>query len=203
MPASVTIEGIRKVSGATIAVDDVSFAIEAGSVHALLGENGAGKSTFVKLLSGLTSPDAGGFRLFGTPVRLSSPHAAHAHGVQTAFHEMTLVRDLTVLDNMLLPYGPVGAAGTIRRRLAREAATAHLAKFGLRDIDLDDDIAELNRRISRTRRIDTLSAGIGPPSRPDEKGDRSPAQWSGNTTPSGGGRHQIGMADIKSNQRPT
>src|SRR4051812_31293392 len=53
-----------------------------------------------------------------------------------------------------------------------------------------------SRRISRTRRIDTLSAGIGPPSRPDETADRSPAQRSGNTTPPRGGRLQIGLADF-------
>src|SRR4051812_5091137 len=53
-----------------------------------------------------------------------------------------------------------------------------------------------SRRISRTRRIDTLSAGIGPPSHPDETADRSPAQRSGNTTPPRGGRLQIGLADF-------
>ena len=69
-----------------------SFSIAPGSVHALLGENGAGKSTIVKLLSGLAQPDAGGFRLFGEPARLSSPRDAQAQGVQTAFQEMTLVK---------------------------------------------------------------------------------------------------------------
>ena len=109
--AAVAVERVRKAYGATVAVDDVSFSIRRGSVHALLGENGAGKSTIVKLLSGLAQPDAGGFRLSAQPVRFASPRDAHAHGIQTAFQEMTLVRDLTVLDNMLLPKGPSGPFG--------------------------------------------------------------------------------------------
>src|SRR5215469_17374027 len=101
--SAVAIGELRKSFGATLAVDDVSFTIAQGTAHALLGENGAGKSTIVKLLSGLIEPDRGSIRLFGDEARLKSPRAAHAFGVQTAFQEMTLAPDLTVLDNMLLP----------------------------------------------------------------------------------------------------
>jgi ribose transport system ATP-binding protein len=156
MSVAIAIEGVRKVFGATIAVDDVTFAVAAGGRHALLGENGAGKSTLVKLLSGLDLPDAGGFRVFGEPVRLTSPRAAHAHGIQTAFQEMTQIRDLTVLDNMLLPYGPVGLFGTIRRRRARDAVAAHLALHGLGDIDPDQEIAELE--LAQQQKIEILRA---------------------------------------------
>jgi ribose transport system ATP-binding protein len=143
MSVAIAVEGVRKVYGATVAVDDASFAVAAGSAHALLGENGAGKSTIVKLLSGLGLPDAGGFAIFGERVRLSSPRVAHARGIETAFQEMTQIRDLSVLDNMLLPYGPLSPLGTIRRRRAREAVAAHLAQLGLDDVDLDAEIAEL------------------------------------------------------------
>src|SRR6516165_2824797 len=116
--AAVSVVNLRKAFGATVAVDDVSFAIPKGSAHALLGENGAGKSTIVKLLSGLILPDAGGFEIFGQALRLSTPRIAHAYGIQTAFQEMTLIKDLMVLDNMLLPYGPTSLLGTLRRREA-------------------------------------------------------------------------------------
>src|ERR1700753_4254409 len=116
--SAVTIRGLRKAFGATLAVDDVSFEIEAGACHALLGENGAGKSTIVKLLSGLIEPDSGAIHLFGREARLKSPRVAHARGVQTAFQEMTLAPDLSVLDNILLPYAPVGWTGMVRRRAA-------------------------------------------------------------------------------------
>jgi ribose transport system ATP-binding protein len=139
---AVAIEHVRKAYGATVAVDDVSFTIEAASVHALLGENGAGKSTIVKLLSGLALPDRGEFRIAGTPTRLSSPRVAHARGIQTAFQEMALVKDMTVLDNMLCPYGPLNALGMIRRRQAETVVAAHLDALGI-DIALEEEIGAL------------------------------------------------------------
>lgn len=147
--AAISVEGVRKVYGATMAVDDASFSIAAGSVHALLGENGAGKSTIVKLLSGLTQPDAGSLRLFGEEVRFSSPRDAQGRGVQTAFQEMTLVPDLTVLDNMLLPRGPTGPSQMIRRRQARAQVAAHFAKLGMVDVQLDVEIGELDLAIQQ------------------------------------------------------
>ncbi len=141
---AIAARGIRKIYGPTIAVNDVRFDIAAGSTHALLGENGAGKSTIVKLLSGLILPTTGGFSIFGAPVRLGSPRAAHACGIQTAFQELSMVKDLTVFDNMLLPYPPTGAFGLIRRRAARQRVEAHLADIGLADIDPDAEIRDLD-----------------------------------------------------------
>ena len=141
---AVAVDAMRKAYGATVAVDDVSFAIARGSVHALLGENGAGKSTIVKLLSGLAEPDSGAFRLFGRPVRLASPRDAQRQGVQTAFQEMTLVGDLTVLENMMLPRAPTGRFGAIKRRAARAAVTRHFAGLCLDDIHLDEEIRDLD-----------------------------------------------------------
>src|SRR5262249_6033195 len=133
----------------TIAVDDASFSIDRGAVHALLGENGAGKSTVVRLLSGLTQPDSGGFRIFGKPVRLLSPRDSHALGIQTAFQEMTLVDDLTVLDNMLLPYGPIGPVGMIRRRHARAGVAVHFEALGMDGFRLDDEIGSLDLAVQQ------------------------------------------------------
>ena len=139
-----SVEGVRKVYGATVAVDDVTFSIARGAVHALLGENGAGKSTIVKLVSGLTQPDSGGFRVLGEPARLGSPRDSQALGIQTAFQEMTLIDDLTVLDNMLMPHGPVGPTGMIRRRQARARVAAHFETLGMDNFGLDDEIRDLD-----------------------------------------------------------
>ena len=119
---AISVEHVRKVYGAPVAIDDASFLIARGAVHALLGENGAGKSTIVKLLSGLAQLGyEGGFRLFGEEARFSSPRESQARGIQTAFQEMTLVDDLTVLDNMLLPRAPAGPTGMIRRSQAQRS----------------------------------------------------------------------------------
>jgi ribose transport system ATP-binding protein len=147
--SAIAVERVRKAYGATVAVDDVSFSIARGAVHALLGENGAGKSTIVKLLSGLAQPDSGRFRLFGEEVRFSSPRASQALGIQTAFQEMTLVDDLTVLDNMLLPRSPAGPTGMIRRRQARALVAAHFDALGMSDVRLDDEIGGLDLAVQQ------------------------------------------------------
>src|SRR5271155_3071834 len=85
---AISVERVRKAYGATIAVDDASFSIARGAVHALLGENGAGKSKIVKVLSGLTQPDSGLLRLFGGAVGFALPRDSQARGIQTAFQEM-------------------------------------------------------------------------------------------------------------------
>ena len=141
--SAVSVKGVRKAFGPTVAVNDVSFDIKAGSVHALLGENGAGKSTLVKLMSGLLQPDTGSISIHGKPVSLTSPRASHAQGIQTAFQEMTLVRDLSVLDNMMLPYAPQGLTGMIRRSQARAAIEKHLGKLGFA-VDLDAEVGRLD-----------------------------------------------------------
>ncbi|MBV9747341.1 MAG: sugar ABC transporter ATP-binding protein, partial [Acetobacteraceae bacterium] len=137
------VESVVKRYGATVALAGVSFAVRAGEVHALLGENGAGKSTTVKLLSGLVQPDEGAMELFGERVRLLHPRDAHRHGVQTAFQEMTLVRDLTVAENMLLPRAPAGPLGQLRRRRGEQLVAALLAELGLGGIEPRAEIRDL------------------------------------------------------------
>ena len=146
---AVSLHDIRKAFGATLAVDGASFSIEPGTVHALLGENGAGKSTVVKLLAGLMLPDSGTIAIGGQDVRLDSARAAHRLGIQTAFQEMTLVKDLTVLENVLLNYAPANAAGLIERRSAEARVARHFADLGLDGIDLRDEIRDLELAVKQ------------------------------------------------------
>jgi ribose transport system ATP-binding protein len=146
---AISLHEIRKAFGATVAVEDASFAIEPGTVHALLGENGAGKSTVVKLLAGLMQPDSGTITLAGREVRIDSPRTAHRLGIQTAFQEMTLVKDLTVLENVLLNYAPANALGLIERRKAEASVAQHFASLGLSGIDLKDEIRDLELAVKQ------------------------------------------------------
>ncbi|WP_371344947.1 sugar ABC transporter ATP-binding protein [Ancylobacter sp. IITR112] len=142
-PPAVSFTGVSKAFGATRAVSDVSFAVRAGTVHALLGENGAGKSTTMKLLSGLIEPDEGRIAIDGRTVRLRSPRDAHRAGIRTAFQELTLVRDLSVLDNMLIPAAPVSLIGTLKRRAMADSVAAHFARLGIA-VDLQAEVGQLD-----------------------------------------------------------
>jgi ribose transport system ATP-binding protein len=148
MPERVTtpaigIDSVSKAFGATKAIDSVSFEVARGAVHALLGENGAGKSTTMKLLSGLLSPDEGSIEVNGKRQVLRSPLDAQRCGIQTAFQELTLIDDLTVLENMLLPKAPTGPVGMIRKGPARREVARHFETIRL-DVDLDALAGELD-----------------------------------------------------------
>jgi ABC-type sugar transport system ATPase subunit len=83
-------------------LDGLDLELASGEVHALVGENGAGKSTFIKILSGAVAPDAGHVTLDGKPLPAGDPLAVRFLGVSTVHQEFTLVRDLSVTDNVFL-----------------------------------------------------------------------------------------------------
>jgi ribose transport system ATP-binding protein len=154
--SAVDIRGVSKRFGATQALQDVSISIEAGQVRGLIGENGAGKSTFLKILSGLVAPDAGEITIFGQPYRAQSSLDAHRMGVQTAFQELTLVDDLSVTQNLLLPYEPCGILGTVSGKKSRRRAAEILDSFGISSIDPDAEIRSLS--LSDRQKIEIVRA---------------------------------------------
>jgi rhamnose transport system ATP-binding protein len=106
MPDYLEINHLCKSFGATRAVSDVSFTLHLGEVLALIGENGAGKSTVVKMLTGIHAPDAGSIRLEGQPVTIHSPQDAWRKGI-TAIHQETVMFDeLSVAENLFVGRHP-------------------------------------------------------------------------------------------------
>ncbi len=106
MMTFLAVENLKKHFGATKAVTDVSFGLERGQVMALVGENGAGKSTIVKILTGLYKPDAGSIRLDNTLRAFSSPQEAWRAGI-TAIHQETVMFDeLSVAENIWIGNQP-------------------------------------------------------------------------------------------------
>ena len=95
-------KAISKRFGALQALTDVDLEIRSGEVLALLGDNGAGKSTFIKVLSGAHAPTGGELLLDGAPVRFASPHDAAAAGIATIFQELALSENLSIADNVFL-----------------------------------------------------------------------------------------------------
>ena len=129
MTAILETRGLRKSYGGVRAVRGVDFSMQAGRVHALLGENGAGKSTFVGMLSGTVAPDDGEIRIGGEPVSIASPQDAQAHGLRTVHQELELAGPLSVAENVTLGRLPA-RAGFVRRRRQRAIATDTLARLG-------------------------------------------------------------------------
>lgn len=97
-----TVSNLAKRYGAVVALRSANLTVEAGEVHALLGANGAGKSTMVKMLTGVIRPDSGTIALDGTAVRFSSPAAAQAAGIAAVFQDPSLLPDLTIAENLRL-----------------------------------------------------------------------------------------------------
>jgi ribose transport system ATP-binding protein len=138
------IEGIAisKSFGGVRALREASFAAKPGEVHALVGENGAGKSTMIKILSGLLRPDAGRVRVHGKDVVLESPQAALRLGIGTIFQELTLLPYMTVAENLLLGREPRTGA-IIRRAALPAAARALLDEVGIAGIEPLELVANL------------------------------------------------------------
>jgi ABC-type sugar transport system ATPase subunit len=93
---------VSKRFGALTALSGVDLDIHSGEVLALLGDNGAGKSTFVKILAGAHQPSGGEIRIEGQPVSFGSPQDAAARGVATIFQELALSENLSIADNVFL-----------------------------------------------------------------------------------------------------
>lgn len=92
--------------GGTVANDGVNLTINAGEVHALVGENGAGKSTLMKILFGIEQPDKGELRLDGKPVSFANPREAIDNGIGMVFQHFSLVPSFTVYENVVLGSEP-------------------------------------------------------------------------------------------------
>jgi ribose transport system ATP-binding protein len=101
-PDLLTVSDLRKRYGAVVALRDGNLSVAPGEIHALLGANGAGKSTMVKILTGVIRPDGGTISIRGRSVRLRSPARAQRVGLAAVFQDPALAPDLTVLENLRL-----------------------------------------------------------------------------------------------------
>jgi ribose transport system ATP-binding protein len=127
--------GIDKRFGGVVALDGADFACEAGEIHALLGENGAGKSTMVKVLCGVHPPDAGAIAYAGEPVTFRGPSDAVVIGIVPVFQELSLVPDLTVGENLFMGEEPRNQLGLIDAKRINREAGALLVGLGFTGID--------------------------------------------------------------------
>ena len=132
-PPLLSMEGVSKRYGGVRALENASLVVNAGQIHAILGENGAGKSTLIKILSGVVAPDAGRMVFDGSEVTFESPAAANRAGIVCIFQELSLVPDLSVADNISIS-NPPRRFGLIDRRVQRRIAEEAMARAGAQDI---------------------------------------------------------------------
>jgi simple sugar transport system ATP-binding protein len=128
MGAILSVRNISKIFPGVRALQNVDFTLGKGEIHALIGENGAGKSTFIKVLTGVYSKDAGQISLAGEVVTIRSPQEAQHVGISTVYQEITLCPNLTVAENI---YIGRGRRSMVSWRTMERDATDILKRLGI------------------------------------------------------------------------
>jgi ribose transport system ATP-binding protein len=144
MTTALSVRNATKIFGAQVALDNVSVDVEAGEVRALVGQNGCGKSTLIKILAGFHQPEAGTeASVGGEPLAFLDPIASEAVGLRFVHQDLGLVGNLDAVDNMALGQGYItNATKTIRWRKERAAAREALGALGY-DINVRVPVAGL------------------------------------------------------------
>lgn len=153
--------GITKTYGGTIALSNANLEVRAGEVLGLVGENGAGKSTMIKVISGATQPDQGLIELNSKPLIFRGPRDAIQQGIAVVHQELSIAPHLSVAENIALGQLP-NSRGIVHRRKIDEAAEQTLSLLGV-DLDLRtpagnlsiarQQIVEIARAMAREVRI--------------------------------------------------
>jgi simple sugar transport system ATP-binding protein len=137
------LDGIGKFYGNIIALQGVTTMVEAGKVTCVLGDNGAGKSTFIKILAGVHRHDAGKFRLEGKEVNFGSPREALDNGIAAVYQDLAM----SVWRNFFLGTEPMKNLGPLRwidTKKAKRIAKEEMAKMGIDIRDTEQPVGTLS-----------------------------------------------------------
>jgi len=145
-------KGLVKRYGQVVALDGVDFELRAGEILAVIGDNGAGKSSLIKALSGATIPDEGEILLDGKPIHFKSPIDARRAGIETVYQDLAVAPAMTIAENLFLgrELRRPGFLGSVLRMLDKKKM---LAESVARMNDLKVGIR------SMTQAVETLSGG--------------------------------------------
>jgi ribose transport system ATP-binding protein len=134
---------VSKRFGGVTALSNAEFHARAGEVHGLIGENGAGKSTFIQILAGAVKPDAGSITFKGEPFVVRNPSAAQDAGISAVFQELSLIPDLTVEQNIWFRREPRTPIGTVRNRMLRTKTRDLFERYGFPIARPDQEVRRL------------------------------------------------------------
>ncbi|MES0881208.1 ATP-binding cassette domain-containing protein [Roseibium sp. SCP14] len=138
---------IEKHFGNIIALAGVSFDVFPGECHCLLGDNGAGKSTFIKTMSGVHQPTSGQMFIEGKPVTFHSPRDAMEAGVATVYQDLAMIPLMSVTRNFFMGREPTKGKGILKRfdtSTANEVTMTEMAKMGIRLRSPDQAVGTLS-----------------------------------------------------------
>ena len=141
--------GIVRTYGSVVALDGADFDIEAGQVTALIGDNGAGKSTMVKILSGTEQFEDGEITLEGERVIFKNPASARSHGIETVFQDLALCPHLDPVENLYLNReikrsGVLGLLGFMDRKAMRDRSVEVFTDLGAAVRKLNEPIGTMS-----------------------------------------------------------
>lgn len=136
------LNGVVKKFDAVVALNNASLVINQGEIKALLGSNGSGKSTMVKVLGGLVNPNNGTISIDGKRVRISNARDARRLGISVAYQDLSLIPKLSVMDNILLGQEPKGALGIVNKKKVKEHSESLLKRLNV-NCGLDELVSNL------------------------------------------------------------
>jgi simple sugar transport system ATP-binding protein len=138
------LRNIAKYFGNVTALEGISTSVRAGEVTCVLGDNGAGKSTFIKILSGLHKPSSGEYLINGNPVEFESPRDARERGIATVYQDLAMAPLMSVWRNFFLGAEPMRFGLLMRTSFMRQTAKEEMAKMGIDVRDLDQPVGTLS-----------------------------------------------------------
>ena len=141
------LDNISKYYGNIIALEGVSTYVNAGEVTCVLGDNGAGKSTFIKILAGAHQQTEGTIRMSGQEMTFDSPRDALANGIATVYQDLAMVPLMSVWRNFFLGSEPTKAIGPVKwidKPKAKRVAKEELAKMGIDIRDTEQPVGTLS-----------------------------------------------------------
>ncbi len=141
------VDGISKYYGNIVALKDISAFVNAGEVTCVLGDNGAGKSTFIKILSGVHQQDEGRLLVDGEEVHFASPRDARARGIATVYQDLAMVPLMSIWRNFFLGAEPrkgIGPLSWFDSATARRIVRTELGEMGIDIRDPDQPVGTLS-----------------------------------------------------------
>ena len=147
--------GISKSFSGVNVLNDIHLELEAGEVHALMGENGAGKSTLIKILGGVYKRDSGTISVEGQKIEITDVESVKQHGIRVIHQELMLIPYLIIAENIFLGQEPKNKAGIVDRKKMNRQAQEFLESMGL-ELTSQQLVGKLN--IAQQQMIEIIRA---------------------------------------------